>query len=97
MQCQPLDEALHATGTVLPAPLASPLHVADSLDAEHDRLAQIAAELIPGALLSTTHLGVPLLEEARLGPYNLRTRSPRHSAASIVPRIALTRFSISRW
>jgi hypothetical protein len=71
MQCQPLDEALHATGTVLPTPLASPLHVTDSLDAKHDCLAQIAAELVPGALLPTTHLGVPLLEEARLGPHDI--------------------------
>jgi hypothetical protein len=65
MQCQPLDEALYAASTVLPALLASLLHMANSLDASHDRLSQIAAESVPGALLPAPIAGVALLEEIR--------------------------------
>jgi hypothetical protein len=41
--------------------------------AGHDRLAQIASELVPATLRSAAHLGVPLLEEVRLGPNDICT------------------------
>jgi Relaxase/Mobilisation nuclease domain len=59
IQCQPFDEALDATLTVLRALLVL-LHKADSLNAEHDRLTQIAAEPVLPALRTSTIPRMPL-------------------------------------
>jgi hypothetical protein len=58
------------------------------LDAGHDRLAQIAAELVPATLPPAAHLGVPLLKEAGLGPHDICTR--HHKSSTILVILVIT-------